>query len=290
LREFEQVRPLTASVWILALLLRGAVRALYATLRVTVRREAETEALLQQQGGVILVTWHGQSLIPVARCRGRGYIGLVSLSRDGDLLAEFFRKMGWRTIRGSTGRGGARAAKMAVRALTAMDRNEGSGVMLAVTPDGPRGPSRRVQPGAVFLAQKSGKPLVPVGIGVERAWQAKSWDRFLIPMPFSRVVWLYGEPIPVGPEADIHSLCHQVEDAINAVEEQATAASRDYRRAECNTERGTRIMGDKSPKSTRKQAQQKQVKTDAAQQKKDDAQAARQVVTTKTAARNEPGK
>jgi lysophospholipid acyltransferase (LPLAT)-like uncharacterized protein len=170
------------------------------------------------------VTWHGQSLIPVVRCQGRGYLGLVSLSRDGDLLAEFFRQMGWRTIRGSTGRGGARAAKMAVRALTAkesIDGKEKPGAMLAVTPDGPRGPLRKVQSGVVFLAQKSGKPLVPVGIGVDRAWKAKSWDRFLVPKPFSRVVWLYGEPIYVSPEDDVLTVCHQVENAINTIEAQA---------------------------------------------------------------------
>jgi lysophospholipid acyltransferase (LPLAT)-like uncharacterized protein len=228
----EQARPVTSKVRLLACLISGAVRTLYASLRVTVTREAEVEALRREQGGVILVTWHGQSLIPVARCRGRDYIGMVSLSRDGDLLAEFCRQMGWRTIRGSTGRGGARAAKMAIRALTAMDRDEGPGSMLAVTPDGPRGPSRKVQPGAIFLAQKSGKPLVPVGIGVDRAWHMGSWDRFLIPKPFSRVVWLYGEPIPVAPDANILAICHQVEDAINTIEAEAMAAACAYPNAE----------------------------------------------------------
>ena len=232
MREVEQVRPLTVPVWALALLLQGAVRALYATLRVTVRGEAETDALREQHGGVILVTWHGQSLIPVARCRGRGYLGLVSLSRDGDLLAEFLRQMGWRTIRGSTGRGGARAVKMAVSALTAKEkadaerrdterRDGNAGAMLAVTPDGPRGPARCVQPGAIVLARLSGKPLVPVGIAIDRAWQAKSWDRFTVPKPFSRIVWLYGEPIWVGPQADVAAVCSQVEEAINTVEAEA---------------------------------------------------------------------
>ncbi len=231
MREVEQARPLTATVRALAFLLRGAACALYATLRVVVRREAEIEALRREQGGVILVTWHGQSLVPVLRCRGRGYIGLVSLSRDGDLLAEFFRQMGWRTIRGSTGRGGARAAKMAVGALTAAPAGSGDGATLAVTPDGPRGPARRVQPGAVFLAMKSGRPLVPVGIGVDRAWAVRSWDHYLVPKPFSRVVWLYGEPIFVGPEADIPSVCLQVEEAIAVIEAQAVKEARDRPRS-----------------------------------------------------------
>lgn len=186
------------------------------------------EALRREHGGVILVTWHGNSLIPVVRSRGRGYIGMVSLSRDGDLLAEFCRQMGWQTIRGSTGRGGARAAKMAIRALTAADRGEGPGAILAVTPDGPRGPSGKVQPGAIFLAQKSGKPLVPVGIGVCRAWHLNSWDRFLIPKPFSQVTWLYGEPILVARDADVSAICQQVKDAINAIQAEAIAATRPF--------------------------------------------------------------
>lgn len=236
MREVEQVRPLTFPVWALARLLQGAARALYATLRMTVRGEAETDALLEQHGGVILVTWHGQSLIPVVRSRGRGYIGLVSLSRDGDLLAEFLRQLGWRTIRGSTRRGGVRAMKMAIRALsvkakTDVERTDRkAGAMLAVTPDGPRGPARRVQPGTVVLARISGKPLVPVGIGVDRAWQAKSWDRFTVPKPFSRVVWLYGEPIWVGHQADIMAICSQVEEAINTVEAEAMTAARKQER------------------------------------------------------------
>jgi lysophospholipid acyltransferase (LPLAT)-like uncharacterized protein len=201
-------------------LLSGAVRALYSTLRVTVRREVEVEALRREHGGVILVTWHGRSLIPVARCRGRGYFGLVSLSRDGDLLAEFIRRLGWRALRGSSGRRGVRGARAAMEAL----RTRGS--MLAVTPDGPRGPARKAQPGAVFLAQKSGKPLVPVGIGAGRAWNVRSWDRFLIPKPFSRVVWLYGGPIFVGPEDDVGATCLKVEAAINTLEARAETEAR----------------------------------------------------------------
>jgi len=221
----EGRNPLTFRVRLIALLLGVAVRALYATLRVTVRGEPEVEALLREHGGLILVTWHGRSLVPVARCRGRGYLGLVSLSRDGAFLTEFFRRMGWHAIRGSSGRRGVRAAKAAVDALDGTGTN-GAGAVLAVTPDGPRGPARKVQPGAVFFAQKSGKPLVAVGIGAGHAWHTRSWDRFLIPKPFSRVVWLYGGPIFVGSGDDVKATCLRVETAINALEAQAQAEVR----------------------------------------------------------------
>jgi lysophospholipid acyltransferase (LPLAT)-like uncharacterized protein len=208
----------TPQTWFLSLVLSGAVRALYATLRVSVKGEDQFEMLRQDHGGVLLVTWHGQSLIPIARSRGRGYTGMVSLSRDGDLLTECFHRLQWNVIRGAAGRGGALAARAAVKVLSR------PGAVLAVTPDGPRGPTRKVHPGVVFLARKSGKPLIPVGISVKRAWRARSWDRFLIPKPFSRAVWLFGEPIFVTPEEDIEAVCQRVEEAINQLEAEATKA------------------------------------------------------------------
>jgi lysophospholipid acyltransferase (LPLAT)-like uncharacterized protein len=109
-------------------------------------------------------------------------------------------------------------------AMNAMDTGANSTkVVMAITPDGPRGPVGKMQPGAVFLAQKSGKPLVPVGISVERAWRTQSWDRFVVPKPFSRVVWHYGEPIYVGRKDDIPATCLRLEEAIMALEVAANA-------------------------------------------------------------------
>ncbi len=203
------------------MLISAAVRALYTTLRIRVRGEDRFEALRQEHEGVLLVTWHGQSLLPIVRSRGRGYTGMVSQSRDGDLLTECFHRLRWSVIRGATRRGGAPAARAAVKALCS------PGTVLAVTPDGPRGPARKVQPGVVFLARKSGKPLIPVGISVSHGWRARSWDRFLIPRPFSRGVWLFGDPIFVSPEEDTETICRRVETAINDLEAQATAALND---------------------------------------------------------------
>ncbi|GAB4467160.1 MAG: lysophospholipid acyltransferase family protein [Armatimonadaceae bacterium] len=217
MKEAEQERPRTLTVWFLALVLSAAVRLLYRTLQVTVKNEETLKFLQKEYGGVILVTWHGQSLIPVAHCRGRGYTGLISLSRDGDLLTEFFRRMQWRVIRGSTRRGGVRAAKRVIHTM----KNNANGMVLAITPDGPRGPRCKVQPGAVFLAQKSGKPIVAVGISARYSWYAKSWDRFLIPRPFSPVMWHYGEPIFVTEHDDVSAVCLKVEKAINALEAEA---------------------------------------------------------------------
>lgn len=202
----------------LALLLTMAVRLLYVTLRVRVDGEANMESLRQDYGGVILVTWHGNSLIPIARSRGKGYTGMVSLSRDGELLTAFLAAMRWQTIRGSSGRNGVKAAREALDALQV------PGVVLTVTPDGPRGPARSVQAGVVFLARKSGKPIIPVGIGIKRCWRTRSWDHFLIPKPGSVVRWLYGDPIFICPsDTDIERACLRVEQAINDLDAQASS-------------------------------------------------------------------
>ena len=125
-----------------------------------------------------------------------------------------FTKLGFRTIRGSTKRGGVRAAVEAIRALK-------SGGSLAMTPDGPRGPSGEVQGGVMLMAQKSGAPLIPVGVSASPRWLAKSWDRFLIPLPFAKGMLIAGEPIYVPPDASpeqVEEIRRQLERAMNDVE------------------------------------------------------------------------
>jgi lysophospholipid acyltransferase (LPLAT)-like uncharacterized protein len=79
---------------------------------------------------------------------------------------------------------------------------------LAMTPDGPRGPRRRVQPGTIYLAAKTGLPIVPFGVGFAKAWRARSWDRFAVPYPYSRVTLVSAAPIDVPPELDGKALTH----------------------------------------------------------------------------------
>jgi lysophospholipid acyltransferase (LPLAT)-like uncharacterized protein len=145
-----------------------------------------------ERNGAILVTWHGRTLLPIHRFRGRGYWALISLSRDGELQAENFRRFGFRVVRGSTGRRGVLATRETLAALKA-------GGVLAFTPDGPRGPTHKAQPGVVYFAQKNGCPIIPVGISAYPRWQMRSWDRYLIPKPFSRACWVVSDPFSSAP-------------------------------------------------------------------------------------------
>lgn len=140
---------------------------------------------------LIFIFWHGRMLPLLWHHRGQGATVLVSEHGDGEIIARIAHTLGYRTVRGSSTRGGGRALLGMVRAV-----QEGGDT--AFTPDGPKGPAERFSPGALIVAQRTGAPLVPVAAGAARAWRLGSWDRFLIPKPFSRVVVAYGDPTPCG--------------------------------------------------------------------------------------------
>ncbi|TVP42228.1 MAG: DUF374 domain-containing protein [Gemmatimonadales bacterium] len=148
---------------------------------------------------VIFLFWHSR-ILPLAHLhRNEGAVVLISRHRDGELIARLVERRGFRTVRGSSSRGGARGLRGLLRAL-----REGSD--LAITPDGPRGPARRLKAGPLLAAQRSGAPLILVGAGARRAWRVKSWDRFLVPWPFARVEVRYGPPIFVERDLDPREL------------------------------------------------------------------------------------
>lgn len=133
---------------------------------------------------VVFVIWHGQLLMHLWAHRRRQISVLISEHRDGEIIARVAEILGYRTVRGSTTRGANRALIGLVRELEA-DHD------VAITPDGPRGPDRSFAPGALLVAQRSGRPIVAVGAHASRAWQFRSWDRFTVPKPFARVTISY---------------------------------------------------------------------------------------------------
>lgn len=202
---------------IVAFVVWCVARAVGISLRLKVLNFEQVMERVRQGKGAVLVTWHGRSLIPANFFKGRGFWAIISLSRDGEIQNHIFRRFGFRTIRGSTGRGGVRAALEAARRVA-------EGGILAFTPDGPRGPNRQVQPGALFIAQKARCPIIPAGVAAYPCKLLPTWDRYLIPMPFARSAFIFGEPIMVPEgisEAEFERIRQQVEEAINALEMQA---------------------------------------------------------------------
>ena len=190
-----------ALVWSVAL----AIRIIAATLRW--RWEFHPALLANQNRPVIFCTWHNRiALSPMIYC---GYVrrmqqaprlaSVVSASRDGALIAGALAQFGITSVRGSSSRRGSQAM---LELLTIIE----GGYDVAVTPDGPRGPRYDVQMGAIVLAQLAGKPLIPSACNVRWKLCLKSWDRFQIPFPFSRVMMRFGEPLSIPADADRESL------------------------------------------------------------------------------------
>ena len=135
--------------------------------------------------------WHNRLLIlPLVLRRffpNRHGAALISASRDGDLLADAIHRFGYQVVRGSSSRLGASAILQLTEIL-------GSKRDVVITPDGPRGPVYDLGPGIIFLAQKSGAPVLPMNLEYSRCWRLGSWDHFVIPQPFAKVRVLVSHP------------------------------------------------------------------------------------------------
>lgn len=143
----------------------------------------------------IFVLWHSRILPLLALHKREGLVLLISRHRDGEYLANLADAWGYRSVRGSTQRGGDVGLLGIVRALQ-------GGAIVAMTPDGPRGPAERVQPGAVAAAQHAGVPIIAAGARTGWAWYLRSWDRMCIPKPFAAIDVHYSEPIRIADGKD----------------------------------------------------------------------------------------
>lgn len=187
MRAFIKPSPAGASIVLYAL-----GRTIASTLRWHIRGEERIPELIRENGkGVILVTWHGRTFLPITRYRRRGFWSMISTSRDGEYQDQIFKRFGFNTVRGST------SARGAVQATMTLVRRVKAGDILAMTPDGPRGPIGCAQLGVIYMAMKSGCPIVPAGISAAPRYLVPTWDRYMIPFPFARAVIVFGEPIYV---------------------------------------------------------------------------------------------
>lgn len=171
-------------------------RLLHATYRTRVldRTYAERRAA-GDDVRCIYAGWHGNLWHTIGPLRHTGVLGLVSSHRDGEIIARMLRRLGFRLARGSSTRGGARAMLDMTRVAREATTD------LAVAIDGPRGPAREVKEGVLYASSRTGLPIVPVGLWVDRAWRTKSWDTHVIGKPLCRTAIAYGPEIRVPPDA-----------------------------------------------------------------------------------------
>ena len=149
----------------------------------------------------IYAFWHENILLPAYYCGRPDVSVLISQHADGELIAQVCQRLGFRVIRGSTTCGSIEALRQMVRAARRGDH-------LALTPDGPRGPRRQVQAGVIYLAAKSGLPIIPSGVGFQNPWRLRSWDQFVLPRPWCCATIVTANPIRIPSELDAELLEH----------------------------------------------------------------------------------
>ena len=210
-------KPLDTKTRLLIWLGAAFLRTLAKTWRVRVVNDAGFRAARAKGEAMLFTLWHGQMLPILWQHRDQSIAILISEHRDGEIIAQVAERFGDRSIRGSSSRG-------ASRALLALTRELEEGRDAAITPDGPRGPARSFAPGALVAAQRSGKPLLLIGVHAPNSWKLRSWDGFIIPKPFSRVTVAYGGPVYVTAEGPREAAA-QVERFQQLMEETVASAA-----------------------------------------------------------------
>ena len=169
--------------------------ALGRTLRWRIDGAGHFDELMKAGRPPILALWHGRILPATLYWRDRGIVAMTSENFDGEWIARLMARFGFQAARGSTSRGGSRA-------LVQLRRELAAGRAAAFTVDGPRGPARSAQPGAVWLAGATGHPVLPFHLEADRSWTARSWDGAMVPKPFSTTSIAIGDPMTVTGTAE----------------------------------------------------------------------------------------
>lgn len=163
---------------------------------------------------ILFALWHGRMFLSIQAHRREGIVTMASQSKDGEVIAGWLTRNGYSVVRGSSTRGGSQALREMLRRVRA-------GNSAALTVDGPTGPPRRVQPGIVELARLSGAWILPITSSSARPRFLASWDRYLLPRPFSRNVVVYGEPFPVPRDSAPEETADRISAALDGATREA---------------------------------------------------------------------
>ena len=192
----------------------GLILASGGLTRVRFLHEEREKTALEDHKAVIYALWHGRLWLLASRLRDRGTAVLVSMSEDGEVISRALEGMGLYPVRGSSSRRGREG-------LLELEQTLRGGRSVALTPDGPRGPRHQAQMGAVALASRTGKPILPISSASRSAWVLSSWDSFQVPRPGTRAVITFGEPLLVPREEDLEPWRRKLEEDLTAAEREA---------------------------------------------------------------------
>lgn len=183
------------------------IRLLHATMRTRVVGGEIPRAFHDRGEGTINVFWHGRLLMLPFFYQGKGLHVLISSHGDGEIIANVMRLFGFQLVRGSSSKRGKEAFLEMVR-LSRQNRD------LAITPDGPRGPAEVVKDGVAQVARLTGRPVITLAFSSSRGKRFNSWDRFLLPFPFSRGVFVWGEPLYYREGEEMEAFRLRIEEAL----------------------------------------------------------------------------
>lgn len=211
--------------WIVPRLLRLIHCALMNTLSISTSGVSRFRPYLEAPDrGALFVVWHDHTLVPLHLFRGAGIATMMSRSRAGQMQGAFWKLYGWPIVWGSTKK------KEGIAALRETLRLICEGGLMGFTPDGPKGPRRQAHGGVVYLASKSGVPILPLSCAASSAWRLPTWDRYLIPKPFARVHIHVGEAIWVPPDLSREDTLKWQERVKEILDEAESVAGRELQR------------------------------------------------------------
>ena len=200
---------------------RWLLNFIYNTNEWNVRGEKNFKSALEDNKSVIVSGWHGTLLVPFMNLAKKNYYGLVGTNKDGEIIARIGTNLGYRILRGSSSDGGSEIFTQIIKVLN----NPPS--LIAITPDGPRGPERIPKPGVIRAAQKTGAVIIPVASYSTKNWQFKNWHTFFLEKPFGKIFLEYGNPISFKHDDDFESCKKILIDAMNEVEHKNTSYAKE---------------------------------------------------------------
>lgn len=211
-------RSLTQALasWPVTLLLVALIRLVYATMRITVVGGGILPGFAARGEGYVGAFWHGRILMFPFLYPGKALHILVSQHRDGEIIATILGRFGFHLVRGSSSKGGHDAMREMLRLL----RHDCD---LGIAADGPRGPAEVLKPGAAQLGRLSGKAVIPISFSASCAIRCTSWDRFMLPVPFSHGVYVVGEPLRYEKGEEMEDFRQRIENALSEVTAKADA-------------------------------------------------------------------